>query len=73
MRWLNNLKVGKKLSVLIVCSLIGLFAVGIIGYYFLLSSSKSMDTMYNGLSESRVHARAVTADIYKLMVTIDKN
>ena len=42
MRWLNNLKVGKKLTLLIVCSLIGLFAVGITGYYFLLSSSKSI-------------------------------
>ena len=80
MRWLNNLKVGKKLSLLIVCSLIGLLAVGITGYSFLQSSSKSMDTMYNErllssewLSESRVNARAITADIYKLMVTTDKS
>jgi methyl-accepting chemotaxis protein len=79
MRWLNNLKVGKKLSLLIVCSLIGLLAVGITGYSFLQSSSKSMDTMYNErllssewLNESRIHARAITADIYKLMVTTDK-
>ena len=80
MRWLNNLKVGKKLSLLIVCSLIGLLAVGITGYYFLLSSSKSIDSMYNErllssewLNESRIHARAISADIYKLMVTTDKN
>lgn len=79
MRWLNNLKVGKKLSLLIVCSLIGLLAVGITGYYFLQSSSKSMDIMYNErllssewLNESRIHARAITADIYQLMVTTDK-
>lgn len=80
MKWINNLKVGKKLTLLIVCSLIGLFTVGITGYYFLLSSSKSIDSMYNErllssewLNESRVHARAVSADIYKLMVTTDKN
>ncbi len=80
MKWLNNLKVGKKLSLLIVCSLIGLFAVGITGYYFLLSSSKSIDSMYNErllssewLNESRIHARAISADIYKLMVTTDNS
>lgn len=80
MRWLNNLKVGKKLTLLIVCSLIGLLAVGTTGYYFLLMSNKSIDSMYNErllssewLSESRVHARAITADIYRLMVSTDKN
>jgi methyl-accepting chemotaxis protein len=80
MRWLNNLKVGKKLTLLIVCSLIGLLAVGTTGYYFLLASSKSIDSMYNErllssewLNESRVHARAITADIYRLMVATDKN
>ncbi len=80
MRWLNNLKVGKRLSLLIICSLISLLAVGITGYYFLLSSSKSIDTMYNErllssewLNESRIDARAITADIYKLMITTDKN
>ena len=79
MRWVNNLKVGKKLSLLILCSLIGLLAVGITGYYFLQSSSKSIDIMYNErllssewLNESRIHARAITADIYKLMITTDK-
>lgn len=80
MKWLNNLKVGKKLSLLIVCSLIGLFAVGITGYYFLLSSSKSIDSMYNErllssewLNESRINARAISADIYKLMVTTNNS
>ena len=80
MRWINNLKVGKKLALLIVCSLMGLFAVGITGYYFLLSSSKSIDSMYNErllssecLNESRVNARAISADIFRLMVTTDTN
>ncbi|EKQ53624.1 MULTISPECIES: methyl-accepting chemotaxis protein [unclassified Clostridium] len=80
MNWLNNLKVGKKLTLLILCSLIGLLAVGITGYYFLSLSSKSIDSMYNErllssewLNESRIHARAITADIYRIMITTDKN
>lgn len=80
MKWLNNLKVGKKLSLLIICSLIGLFSVSITGYYFLLSSSKSIDAMYNErllssewLNGARIDARTVQADIYKLMITTDKN
>ena len=79
MEWLNNLKVGKKLSLLIMCSLVGLFAVGITGYYFLFSSSKSIDSMYNErllssewINEARIDARAISADIYKLMVNSDK-
>ncbi|OOM74764.1 methyl-accepting chemotaxis protein McpB [Clostridium puniceum] len=80
MVWLNNLKVGKKLTLLIVCSLIGLLAIGGAGYLFLSQSSKSLDSMYNErllssewLNESRVHARAISADIYKIMVTNDKD
>lgn len=80
MIWLNNLKVGKKLTMLIICSLVGLFAVGATGYYFLQVSSKSMDAMYNErllssewLNESRIHARAISADIFRLMVTNDQN
>lgn len=81
MKWLNNLKVGRKLLLLlIVVSLIGILAVGGTGYYFLQSSSRGIDAMYNErllssewLNESRIHARAITADIYKLMITTDKN
>ncbi len=80
MTWLNNLKVGRKLAMLIICSLVGLFAVGITGYYFLQTSSKSMEVMYSErllssewLSESRVHERAISADIFRIMVTTDKN
>lgn len=79
MEWLNNLKVGKKLSLLIICSLVGLFAVGITGYYFLFYSSKSIDSMYNErllssewINEARVNARSISADIYRIMVTTNK-
>lgn len=78
MRWINNLKIGKKLFLLISCSLAGLFAVGLTGYSFLLSSSKSLDSMYNErllssewINEARINARAISADIYALMVNTD--
>jgi methyl-accepting chemotaxis protein len=80
MRWINNLKIGKKLFLLISCSLAGLFAVGLTGYSFLLSSSKSLNSMYNErllssewINEARINARAISADIYGLMVNTDNN
>lgn len=80
MKWLNNLKVGEKLTLLIVCSLIGLFAVGGTGYYYLLSSNKSLDYMYNErlmssewLNEVRIQEVSISSDIYRLMATSDKN
>ncbi|WP_160690801.1 methyl-accepting chemotaxis protein [Clostridium sp. C2-6-12] len=80
MRWLNNLKVGRKLFLLITCAMIGLFAVSGTGYYSLLSSNRGMEIMYNErlmssewLNEARIDAKTIIADIYKLMVTTDKN
>lgn len=79
MRWINNLKVGKKLSLLIICSLVGLLSVGITGYCFLFISNKSIDSMYNErllssecINEARMNAQIISADIYKLMVTTDE-
>lgn len=79
MKWLNNLKVGKKLSLLIICSLVGLLSVGITGYCFLFLSNKSIDSMYNErllssecINEARMNAQIISADIYKLMVTTDE-
>ena len=80
MKWINNLKVGRKLILYILCSLTGLFSVGITGYYFLLSSSKSLDSMYNErllssewINESRIEAEVITADMYRLIATINTN
>lgn len=79
-RWINNLKVGKKLALLILCSLIGLIAVCGAGYYYLLVSSKNIDSMYNErllssqwLNEARVEEIYISADLYKLMVTENSN
>ena len=78
MKWINNLKVGKKLTLLVICSLIGLISVGIAGYYYLLDSSRNLDSMYNerllsseALNEGRIQEEAITADIYRLMATSD--
>lgn len=80
MKWLNNLKVGKKLALLISCSLISLITIGIIGYIFLSLSNNAINTMYSErlvssecINEARIDARAISADIYRLMVTDDKN
>ncbi len=80
MKWLNNLKVGKKLALLISCSLIALITIGISGYIFLLSSNNAVNSMYSerlvsseSINEARIEARAISADIYRLMVTSDKS
>ncbi|MDF2565859.1 MAG: hypothetical protein K0Q53_2263 [Massilibacillus sp.] len=39
MNWLNNLKVGQKLVVLIVVFIIGLVGVGMTGFYYLNKTS----------------------------------
>lgn len=80
MKWLNNLKVGKKLALLILCSLIALITIGITGYKFLSSSNNAINSMYSErlvssecINEARIEARAISADIYRLMVTNDKS
>ncbi|MBV7275094.1 MCP four helix bundle domain-containing protein [Clostridium sp. PL3] len=80
MEWINNLKVGKKLTLLISCSLISLITIGIIGYIFLSLSNNAINTMYNErlvsseyINEARIEARAISADIFRLMVTEDEN
>lgn len=79
-RWINNLKVEKKLALLILCSLVGVLAVGGTGYYYLLESSKNIDSMYNErllssqwLNEAAVEEIYISADLYKLMVTENSN
>jgi methyl-accepting chemotaxis protein len=79
-RWINNLKVGKKLALLILCSLVGVLAVGGTGYCYLLESSKNMHSMYNErllssqwLSEAAVEEIYISADLYRLMVTENSN
>lgn len=78
MNWLNNLKVGKKLMLLILLALVSLFSVGYGGYHYLLSSNNDMNSLYANrllpgewLNECRVQARAISADLFELMITTD--
>jgi methyl-accepting chemotaxis protein len=79
-KWINNLKVGKKLVLLIMCSLIGVLAVGATGYYYLLAASKNIDDMYNErllssewLNEATIDEMYISSDLYRLMATGSKD
>ncbi|MBP2633114.1 MAG: methyl-accepting chemotaxis protein [Firmicutes bacterium] len=79
MNWLNNLKVGQKLVLLIVVFIIGLVGVGCTGFYYLNKTSNAMETMYSEklmavelASENRIHARRVESDIFAIMLTTDE-
>lgn len=80
MRWINNLKVSKKLALLITFSLISLIGVSITAYLFLSSSNKNLDSMYNErllssewINECRIEARIISTDLNKLIVSDDKD
>ena len=79
MNWLNNLKVGNKLLVLIIISIIALIGVGTTGYYYLNKTSISMEKMYTDkliavqlVSENRIHARRIESNTFGLMLTTDE-
>ncbi|MDU2064509.1 MAG: methyl-accepting chemotaxis protein [Sporomusaceae bacterium] len=78
MNWLNNLKVAKKLFLLIIVAVFALAAVGYTGFYYLAKAKQDMTIMYNErmlpnewLSDSRTHARAISADIFMMMLIKD--
>jgi methyl-accepting chemotaxis protein len=80
MNWLNDLKVGQKLIVLIVVFIIGLVGIGVTGFYYLNKTSNDMDKMYAEklmavelLDESRIYARRIEANIYALVLNEDVN
>lgn len=79
MNWLNNLKVGQKLIVLIVVFIIGLAGVGATGFYYLNKTSNDMDKMYAEklmaveLSDAnRIEAARIESDFFALMITTDE-
>src|SRR5690242_4429384 len=79
MKWINNLKVSKKLFLLILVFLIMLIAVGGTGYYYLLKSSRDMNQMYREtllpiewMNENRNQTRKIEAEIYDLILTDDE-
>lgn len=79
MNWLNDLKVGQKLIVLIVVFIIGLVGVGLTGFYYLNKTSNDMDKMYAEklmaveLSDAnRIEAARIESDFFALMITTDE-
>ncbi|SEP44366.1 methyl-accepting chemotaxis protein [Propionispora vibrioides] len=79
MNWLNNLKVARKLALLIVVFVIALVSVGGVGYYFLAKTNQAMDRMYNEkitelelINENRVYARRIEGNLFSLMLTTNE-
>lgn len=75
MKWLNNLKVAQKLTVLVVVLLMALVVVGGIGYYFLNKTNETVDKLYNEkliaielIDENRISARRIETNIFALML-----
>lgn len=77
---LNNFKIRTKIALLAAILTVFIFLIGGVGYYNLKKANADMTTMYNDrliaielLNENRAHARAVEADIYSIMLHIDKS
>lgn len=77
---LNNLKMRTKLLILSVPMMILICLVGVIGYYFNTKASNQIEQMYNQnllsiswLTDARSQARAIDADLLKLITYTDKS
>ena len=78
MKLINNLTVGKKVSVLVILSIVFLCTIGYSGYHYLLKMNNNMESMHTDrlmpvklLNENHSHARAIEADLFKMMLTTD--
>lgn len=78
MQLLNDLRVGNKLSILIVIAVIAVGIVGCVGYFSLKQSSELLTSTYEQrlvpirlLSENGANARGVSAAVLELMLTTD--
>jgi len=75
MYWLNNLKVAKKIAVLITVFTCCLACIGGTGYYYLYRSNISVKAMYSDylmpvewLNDNRNQLRKIEADVYESFV-----
>ena len=80
MNWLNNLRVARKLALLISVLLVALICVGGTGYYFLSKTNAALNKMYNEkmtaielINENRISARRIETNTFALMLTTDEN
>jgi len=78
MALINDLTVGKKVSVLVILSSIFLCIIGYSGYHYLFKANNDLDSLYKDrlipvklLNENRAHGRAIEADLLKMMLTTD--
>ena len=78
MQFLNDLRVGNKLGILIVIAVIAVGIVGCVGYFSLKQSSELLTSTYEQrlvpirlLSENGANARGVSAAVLELMLTTD--
>ena len=75
---LDDLKVGAKISLIIVVAFISLGVIGFVGYYNLQQASKDVHTLYverlvpvQLASESRAYVNRMNASILELMLATD--
>ena len=80
MNFIENLKVKQKLLVMFTVLMAALFAVGVIGYYFLNKTNTSLHKMYAEnlisvelINENMSAAHRIESDMHALMVTTDEN
>ncbi|MBP2645848.1 MAG: tlpA2 [Firmicutes bacterium] len=79
MKWLNNLRIGPKLIVLIGVFVIFLMAVGATGYHYLVKASTNMEELYvnrllpvKWVNDSRTQSRGIDTDVFEIMITTDE-
>ena len=78
MIFFKDMKVGKKLAILILVAALSLGIVGSIGLYYLEKSQENLHALYaerlipvDLLTESRAHVRAINGSVLNLMLTVD--
>jgi methyl-accepting chemotaxis protein len=76
--WFKNMKIVYKLLTLISMAIVFLVVVGQTGHHYLSNANDNIESMYNErllpvmwLNDNRNQARAVSADIFDLMITTD--
>ena len=79
MIFFKDMKVGKKLAILILAAALSLGAVGSIGLYSLEKAHGNLDVLYaqrlvpvDLLNETRTHVQAINGSVLNLMLTMDR-
>jgi len=80
MDFFNNMKVSRKLGILILIAIISLGFIGYTGYHYLRQASIDMDSMFVDnlipvelINENQAHINKVSASMMELMLTTDNS